>query len=589
MRPPKNSWPKTLGGRGALFFAQQMREMLSPQTFESFRALSLDTLARLDEAVAVVEDVRLNRVPRPALEPIWGELVWSLTDDPIAESLAGSHIDLIMEQNSNQKLPLVDISHNLIYLRKILSKSHKEKLEKTILNVFSDDKKRIQLRRATSSYCSFLINSGYSKSYINQIVDQLFFNKNIIRVRTEMINSFFRRFDCEKKSFVIYAIVDYDFGRYLSRIGYDISFRLGDLPLHVGRGLAPLLLTGHTSAFLMCREEAHDQYSAANQVQQKLSSIKALTFLGPHGMPCGWANEMYVHRLRAQQGIIVKISYETSFHTGAVKKTAGRALKEVHQYSRKILSSFTNDSTERLLSSISTSALARASSNPENQLISLWSAVEVLLSEPERETARIVHYARLLIPCICLKYIRRQTIAVFDEMLVSYRRKFSGIVSGEPFVSGTDQHTKFAAILYLPANANLRQDLCDLCAENPLALHRLWKLHHEYGTPKSVSVHLDAHQKRVEWQLHRIYRARNNLVHAGRVPSFLDSLILNAFEYYRAAVATIVAHARKDESQSDIDQVVSELGVEYKVYMNFANNIRKNNVLSLEDVLRLAK
>ena len=64
MRLPKEKWPETNGSRGILMFAQIMSEMLTPTTFESFRVYSLDTIARVSEALELVDEVRRQRVPR---------------------------------------------------------------------------------------------------------------------------------------------------------------------------------------------------------------------------------------------------------------------------------------------------------------------------------------------------------------------------------------------------------------------------------------------------------------------------------------------------------------------------------------------
>jgi len=147
--------------------------------------------------------------------------------------------------------------------------------------------------------------------------------------------------------------------------------------------------------------------------------------------------------------------------------------------------------------------------------------VEVLLSEPPINTARIVHYTKMLVPLVCLRHVRSQTNAVFDELVLAYRQQFGRIVSREAQFPNLDPYTKFAAILYLEENEALRRELCNLCSDNPLSLHRLWHLHRDYSAPSSMKSAIEGHEKRIGWQIHRIYRARNNIVHAGRVPSFL--------------------------------------------------------------------
>jgi hypothetical protein len=208
------------------------------------------------------------------------------------------------------------------------------------------------------------------------------------------------------------------------------------------------------------------------------------------------------------------------------------------------------------------------------------------LTEPPRGIVRIVHYTKLLLPCICLRYIRRQVVSVFNEMLIVYRRRSALIVKGEPNVSGSDQHTKFAAILFLPSNAPLRNELIGLCSENPLALHRLWKLQKDFSSPQSLKVALEEHERRVGWQLHRIYRARNSLVHSGTKPTYLDSLVLNLDEYYRACLGTLVNRASREEHESDVDQLIAEIGIEYKIYMTSMENLRREPELSRETFIR---
>ena len=127
------------------------------------------------------------------------------------------------------------------------------------------------------------------------------------------------------------------------------------------------------------------------------------------------------------------------------------------------------------------------------------------------------------------------------------------------------QHA-FAEMLLLPEHEQRRQSLLHLLTNNPLALHRVFKIHSDYRDTKCASRTISDHADRVAWQIHRVYRARNQLVHSGRLPSYLKSVILNLAEYYRSAVATIVSHARREDERSDIDQVVAEIGIRYGIF-----------------------
>ncbi len=236
-----------------------------------------------------------------------------------------------------------------------------------------------------------------------------------------------------------------------------------------------------------------------------------------------------------------------------------------HSSGKCLLNNFNPSSTERLRSSIRTAALARSSGSPENQLISLWSAIEVLLSEP-RDQARIVHYASLIAPCITLRHTRRQMFAVYDELLIGYRLKFRQLMRSIPNYKTTLEQHAFAEMLLLPEHKQRRESLLQLLTNNPLALHRVFKIHKDYCDTKCASRTISDHADRVAWQIHRVYRARNQLVHSGRLPSYLESVILNLAEYYRSAIATIVDHAKREDESSDIDQVVAEIGIRYGIF-----------------------
>jgi hypothetical protein len=138
----------------------------------------------------------------------------------------------------------------------------------------------------------------------------------------------------------------------------------------------------------------------------------------------------------------------------------------------------------------------------------------------------------------------------------------------------------------LSENVQLRSRLMTLCTDNPLALHRLWKLQRDYSTPKGICVAIDDHAKRVEWQLHRIYRARNNLVHAGKRPSFLDSLIVNMDEFFAASLGTIINAASRETGRSDIDDLIAQIGIEFRIYRQFVA-AQKGPTLSPETLLRI--
>jgi hypothetical protein len=315
--------------------------------------------------------------------------------------------------------------------------------------VLGADNRRIDLRHMAGFYCSHLINLGFSSAFLLRKIDEFFFERARRRVTKAALGPFFRACGNGIISFVVCTAVDKNFGRYLGDLSFRVYPAASTLPVELRDRISQQMPIGATRSYLVSVEQARDEESAIAQVETTLGSARALTFVVPHDMACEWEPAMYVRRRQAAAGMTLQ-SQSLPLQRAKPPPSALRAtFRSLKSYSGRVLQNFDEPSTERILNSLSTSALARTSTNVENQLVSLWSAIEVLLSEPPRNTVRIVHYADLLSPCICLRYIRRQIVAVYNEMLVIYKGRFRRSVAEELSGLETDQHTKFAAILLL--------------------------------------------------------------------------------------------------------------------------------------------
>ncbi|QGA38185.1 hypothetical protein GAS19_11540 [Burkholderia glumae] len=583
MRPPKHSWPDTAGSRNILFFAQVLSEMLSAATFESFRVYSLDTIARLEEALFLIGDVRRGRIPQISLTPIIEELEWSFNKDSAAKFSATDEITSLLKYVKDKKSISLDfLDAHLKLIRNLTTENYKNILENLILEKISDPDQKIELRKLCGFYCSHIVNIGYDKTYIANLVDEFFLKNPIQRIGKLTLARFFRKFDGKRKKFTVHAAVAHDIGVYLRGLGFHVR-SIPTLTNEQAASLRSNLNHANTPQALETSTEQFDPFGAANFVYQSLSSQRAIAYLDPRGMHCEWGDTMHVTLARAKTGTRIERSTLSVYNTATTPARSGASLKSISNYAKYINSSFDATSTERLISSINTAALARTSPNPENQLISFWSAIEVLLSDPQ-DGPRIAHYEKLIVPCIAFRHARRQAYAIYQALLLHYRKRFRNLVASVATDSLGGSFKTFAYAMFLREHSEWRNELCTMLARNPLALHRVWKLNSDYKNHKNIFHALSDHDRRVSWQIHRIYRSRNQLVHSGRMPSYLESLILNLAEYYRSATATIIRRATAEPNKSDIDQIVYEIGIRYGIYKNYFENQSQNQDFSEKDI-----
>lgn len=524
-------------------------------------------------------------MPRAVLDPVIEEMRWSFAKDPAARSLAADEIESLMTLLGTS-FSLDDFSSHLWLIERLIAERYKETLERLLLELFDQPKQRMDYRKLVGFYCSHLVNLGYQRNHIRHVVEETFFDKTVVRMGRKTIEKFLSKFDGKNRRYTVHVGVTRDLGNYLRGLNFN-AFAA------VAGSTYEATLDENTNADILTwvfewPVDTLDPEGAMDSAYQFLSAQRAISFLDPYGMHCEWGDTMHVTLHRAKSGVgITKTDFlENKTRPSPVTQNFRRITRArtISNYAADIAGNFDETSTERLLSSIRTAALARTSFNPENRLISLWSAIEVLLSEP-REVARIVHYAKLIVPCIVMRHTRRQVIAVYNELLPRYRNRLNKIARDME----TDAHGQdsFAELIFLKENEEYQKRLCDLLTDNPLALHRVFKLQRDYKNIGAVNGTMDDHYNRVRWQVHRVYRARNQLVHAGLMPSYLESVILNLAEYYRSAIVTIVGRAKKEEDESDIDQVVSEIGIKYRIMRNYFGKAKADTPLTKEHVSKL--
>lgn len=545
-----------------------MREMLTQSSFESFRVSTLDLMSRLDELLRTLEIVEDTHLPIAMIEPVLGEVLASLMSDPVARMLVEDEIEIlsIYKKSGDLKKQEADALFGLCNLLiKRIGPDYGGKLQAAILACYSDKQRRNRLRKACSAYCSHLVNIGYTKKHLAELLDQRFFAADIGKIETRTLQRFFSSLSKEDRQFRIWVAAPATTANFIAKLGLE-GFEVHmhrNLPADVRAAFAARPGFVPAKRYITRCVEAKDRYAAVSKLSQLLASIDSFVILGRESIDLRWDDEAYVRTPRATQGEF--ISGDVFSLQGPTRPVKGGAANIVRSQARRAMSDFDEASTERLLSAVNTAALARTSPNLENHLISLWSAIEVLLSDPPAGVPRIIHYVDLLAPCICSKYVRRYIVAVYDAIHASYTTPFSQLISGMALPQEVDEYTRFTHIAFDPAFKAEQTAMLAMLTSNPLALHRLWKLENNFGTPAAYKSALLSHEERVRWQLHRIYRTRNQLVHSGSVPVYLEPLVLNMLEYFRSTIGPIIGRAKKERELADIDQMVAEIGIDYQI------------------------
>lgn len=564
MLHPTNTWPSTKAAMGTKFFAQAMRAFLDRDSFEGFRAYSLDTIGRLRETKALVEDVLAKRVREPALLPLLAELKWSLKNDDAAKEIAPAYCELLASMCTD-KPQKTDVLHCCQILESKLQTEYRTKLIQRVIRSINDDK-RIEILVSTGFLVSHLINEGHNRDYLMFQIDERFFSNPMKKVGAAVVRNFLRSVTDAKKKWIVIRQANPSLAALLATNNEWSILPIQDTVRHAQPQLLQWQTYREGSLFGVKTFLAADPFQASVHSEIELGKIKALRLLSADPMSISWSSNSYVYTTRSKDGHDLESS-DAPLISGISRgkqNISGHRLTQARSLASRLYRNFDHSSKERLQRALATGAVAIDTGQDDVRLTSLWAAVEVLAGDPPEDRSRISHFVDVLSPCISIRYHRRLFVALHDTCIVRYRRKFKGIIDKVPTTIKSNDHTRFAKLIVDPTNQAILSELLELLSANPYLCHRVWRLNKLYGQPSECLSSILGHHDRVAWQLNRIYRVRNSLVHAGKSPTYTDTLVANTLEYLRASVMSLLRVSARQDSSGDLDQLFAEIGFEFK-------------------------
>jgi hypothetical protein len=208
----------------------------------------------------------------------------------------------------------------------------------------------------------------------------------------------------------------------------------------------------------------------------------------------------------------------------------------------------------RISNALECHALALSADDPKTAMINLWTALETMTgamgAKPigtrvaerispiiaHRRVDKIATYLALSI----YELIRQDGNAPIDRNLMPN--------SGAQYIAPDDV---LHALTGRDSNPAIKY-LLSRCADSPLLLYRLFRAWRELHDSNNLARSMAGSRRRIEWQINRIYRARNLLVHRGEESRYLWRLLRNA-QYYVSSAISRVLHDLRDQSRWTVD------------------------------------
>ncbi|RYY02144.1 MAG: hypothetical protein EOO53_13995 [Gammaproteobacteria bacterium] len=182
------------------------------------------------------------------------------------------------------------------------------------------------------------------------------------------------------------------------------------------------------------------------------------------------------------------------------------------------------------------SRIGITSQNLESKFLTYWTALETLTNNVfVTDHAKDLRIADAITPCITIDYINKRLasfLGAFKELNINQVTDKTNIVTN---------FTSISSLQFFKAMQN--RDFCDAVydatANQPYLQYQFKRFAYYCIFPHKLRDILENHQTKIKWQIQRIYRARNAIVHAGLKVNHLELLCANLEHYLKISLSSI--------------------------------------------------
>jgi hypothetical protein len=581
--PDLKKWDIKPEIEGILFFAQLIDELLFDYTIDAYKIPALNSRTLALELLRSIEDYDVNVLRKGAIRPIVNELVNRLAKDAVIQEFIGDYFGQYID-SLNKEQPIPELKAKVIFLINKLEDKYffmaKKHLKEAILN----PKEKERITRLTRDYVIELIDKGYSPQFIYHESEKFFFSGRSPQKidNPQVIDEYFNLFSAEKRKFHVIYRAGKSFNLikgYSPNLGIEILEDVPELPFG-GAEKVRSFLGKHDQCplFLIVKNnEALDENIARALADQRLFLIDSLS-------------KYHIHRGELQRSSETLIYSDDNKRFGVYRKPNSSVMKRPDRPFEKLsdlikdtVAVITSDKLDpesflRLVRALWRHNTAIRSEAPENQLLEFWSTVEVLFPPTAEESDRVLQIAGAMVCFEASAYAAKIAADLYKAIKNSHYAGALEILNEIP--EGGNVIEKCLALFSIEENEPIRNKFYNLFEKHPLLKNRIYYLNTRFASANLVLKTLNAHIERVSWQIQRIYRARNVIVHSGKTLPYVNILVENLHSYIDRVLDLLNEKISRSSHSTTIDQIVLEVKLESESHLHSLRKLGKEKCTS---------
>ena len=556
-----NHWSESVDLSSLAYFAQLMEELLFEYSLDTYKPSALNSSLLCDEILSLINDIELEIINKQNLRHVVEEFIDNLKKDMIVGELVSLDLGFIYRKLIDNALNVTEVKDIIsVIINQISLPRYKKQCELNLIKAVSEPLDCSKIRSITRSYVTTLLNYGFSSEYIYNQTRLFFYSGGKSINSCSDVGDFISIFKSDNIQYEVLFRGDKIFNVIedsCKSLGIEIS---NTTPFDIA-DYKEFRIKNSSDIYLHIKDvNAKDPFEAKKIARFKIDILRTTLNLFHHKEDPKYLEVCLVKEDESER--IHRVGKNTNqmhkcndFKPALASKKLQEFLENVH---------LEQTSFSQFMRSSELHAQALKTDSEENQIINLWIAIESLVPAKSGDIDTIEHIVNSITPFLNLSYIQR-ILRNFAKDLLNWNRVliqeiFNGI--------GANSLSEKALLLLTQEQYQDKREML----ESSFRDFHLLKDRYEYlkdmvSSPQSLYKTIKSHNKRLEWQIRRIYRTRNMIVHSGKKPDNLGILITNTHDYLDIILSGIIDLAKSKAGAYSIRECFKYAEIKYDKYM----------------------
>lgn len=582
------SWDYCDEMESLFMFYQVSEELLSFYSPDTYRVSVHNVITLCNELERIYEILsKSNQLQEYYIKytnPVIDELLYSITQDKVLKNRLGERRESIVtgltEAKSNSRLLLRWINQ---IRQSCTIEEYIDSCKNTIIDCVTRNKDKCDLLFYTNSLYVSLLNIGYSVEYLYHQLVFYFDGKGKRISNPNQIEVFLDKFIGELTEVELYLVADTssiesfsrinpEFGQVVTKVDID-SIEMGS---DVSHTLELFLENYHKLEdrekveIISYKTKALDPYCALKEINSYLVAVQ--TFDGYFKHKAGQKYCFDVIQHSGKRYFPIKLRKTVPNRPSIDQKVIDQRLRMIIEYHNQ--SSATFKSIVRALSIHFEAINCRDNGM---MLRTFWTATEALFFNPYETAERenVIDSLHRIIEKTYLLKVLRIVYSQLSEVLSADELNRLGILEFPSFVEF------FASEA---ADSEHFKQLTGVLDNNPLLRFRIYHLRKELNDSEGIRRKIEQHNKKINWQILRIYRTRNISTHAGIELQYINDILFNIHNYFDYVINFLLCKIENDEYIPNVSSLVFEAKNDNRIHMEL---LKRNEKLDKVNYVRL--